>query len=95
VKTLFIYAVIVVLLLFYLIFGHNGVVKYNEMIAVQQNYEEEIKKLDERIAYMQRELELMKQDNAYLDYVIRRELGLQKADEDQYILTDNATLLGH
>jgi cell division protein FtsB len=95
VKTLVVYSVIIVLLLLYLIFGHNGVVKYNEMLAVQKSYEAEIQKLDERIAYMQRELELIKQDNAYLDYVIRRELGLQKSDEDQYILTDNATILGN
>jgi cell division protein FtsB len=93
-KTLIIYTVIVVILLFYLIFGHNGIVKYNEMVAVQKSYEAEIQKLDERIAYLQRELELIKQDNAYLDYVIKRELGLQKSDEDQYILIDNATILG-
>ncbi|MDR2400696.1 MAG: septum formation initiator family protein [Deferribacteraceae bacterium] len=93
-KTLIIYTVIVVLLLFYLIFGHNGIVKYNEMLSVQRSYESEIQKLDEKIAYLQRELELIKQDNAYLEYVIKRELGLQKSDEDQYILVDNATTLG-
>jgi cell division protein FtsB len=93
-KTIIIYIVIVVLLLFYLIFGHNGVVKYNEMLSVQKSYEAEIKKLEDKIAYLQREMELIKQDNAYLDYVIKRELGLQKSDEDQYILIDNATILG-
>ncbi|MDR2105658.1 MAG: septum formation initiator family protein [Deferribacteraceae bacterium] len=94
-KTLIIYTVIVVILLFYLIFGHNGVVKYNEMLSVQNSYENELKKLDEKVAYLQRELELIKQDNAYLDYVIKRELGLQKSDEDQYLLLDHATILGH
>jgi cell division protein FtsB len=93
-KTIIVYIVVVVLLLFYLIFGHNGVVKYNEMLSVQKSYEAEIKKLEDKIAYLQREMELIKQDNAYLDYVIKRELGLQKSDEDQYILMDNATILG-
>ena len=87
-----VYAVITGILLFYLIFGHNGLIKYNEMLAVQKSYEEEIRRMDENIAYMQRELDLMKKDNEYLEFVIRRELGLQKPDEEQYILQDNATV---
>jgi cell division protein FtsB len=76
----------------YLIFGHNGVLKYAEMKDIQREYEEEIAIMDERISYLQRELELLKQDNAYMDYVIRRELGLQKPDEDQYILPEDAEI---
>ncbi len=91
-KLTMVYLVVGVLLLFYLIFGHNGFIKYHEMSAVQKSYEEELSRMDERIAYMQRELDLIKKDNAYLEYVIRRELGLQKPDEDQYIVTDNESV---
>ncbi|MDR2884679.1 MAG: septum formation initiator family protein [Deferribacteraceae bacterium] len=84
------YAVGLSLMVLYLIFGYNGVLKYGEMKEIQKEYEAQIQLMDERILYLQRELDLLKTDNEYLDYVIRRELGLQMPDEDQYILPDDA-----
>ncbi len=93
-KITLVYVVIIAFLLFYLVFGHNGVLKYNEMVRIQKEYQRQIHEMDEQIAFLDRELELLKKDNAYLEYVIRRELGLQKPDEDQYIIPDNATVPG-
>jgi len=87
-----IYIMIISILLFYLVFGHNGLLKYKEMIRIQEEYQNLISEMDERIVFLNRELELLKKDNAYMDYVIRRELGVQKPDEDQYITSDNAAI---
>ena len=93
-KTSMIYIITILFLFFYLVFGHNGWLKYNEMLRIQEDYRKLINEMDEKIAYLERELELMKNDKTYMDYVIRRELGLQKFDEDQYIIPDNATVPG-
>ncbi|MDR2869479.1 MAG: septum formation initiator family protein [Deferribacteraceae bacterium] len=87
-----VYLAIIAGLCFYLVFGHNGLLKYNEMVQVQRVYEAQVVTMEEKIDYLERELDLMNKNNDYLEYVIRRELGLQKPDEDQYILTDNATI---
>ena len=91
-KATLIYVIIIAFLLFYLIFGHNGLLKYNEILQIQGEYQKQIREMDEKIALLDRELEFLKKDNAYMEYVIRRELGLQKPDEDQYIIPDNATV---
>ena len=91
-KITVVYTIIIVFLLLYLVFGHNGLLKYNEMLRIQKEYQKLIQEMDEKIAFLNRELELLKNDSSYMDYVIRRELGLQKFDEDQYIIPDNAAL---
>lgn len=86
-----VYIAVIASLAAYLVFGHNGILKYKEMVRVKGQYESQIKAMDERIEFLERELRLMKDSNAYMEYVIRRELGLQKSDEDQYIY-DNAAI---
>lgn len=70
----------------YIIFGHNGILKYKELTSIRENYELRIKDMDRRLNELETELELAKKDRAYLENVIRRELGFQKEGEDLYIL---------
>ena len=47
--------------------------------------------MEKEIEEKERELELAKKNNEYLEGIIRRELGLQKKGEDVYIIEDNST----
>jgi cell division protein FtsB len=91
-KLALLYTLVILLLVFNLVFGQHGVLKYQQMQRLEKDYQETISRLNDKIQYVERELELLKTDNAYLDFVIRRELGLQMKDEDQYIVSDDAKL---
>ncbi|GAB7141145.1 hypothetical protein RsTz2092_11080 [Deferribacterales bacterium RsTz2092] len=82
--TLF-YTAVIIVLVCYMVFGNNGILKYARMTETHRKYEARIAEMTDRIAYLERELELATTNNEYLEYVIRRELGLQKSDEHQYI----------
>lgn len=81
-----IFAFVIAAMGLYIVFGHNGVLKYRDMVAIRESYELKISEMDEKINKLQRELELAKKDKAYLENIIRRDLGLQKEGEDLYIL---------
>jgi cell division protein FtsB len=93
-KLALLYTLVILLLVFNLVFGQYGILKYQQMQRLEKDYREAIDRLNDRIQYTERELELLKTDNAYLDFVIRRELGLQMKDEDQYIVSDDAKFQG-
>ncbi len=38
-----IFTVIICAIVFYIIFGHNGMLKYNELVTVRQSYEERLR----------------------------------------------------
>lgn len=86
-----IFTVVIAAILFYMVFGHNGMLKYMELVSIRQSYEERNKEMDEKIAEMERELELAKKNREFLENIIRRELGLQKDGEDVYIIEDNSS----
>ena len=86
-----IFTIIIGVIVFYIVFGHNGVLKYIELVNVRQTNEERIRQMEKEIEEKERELELAKKNNEYLDGIIRRELGLQKKGEDVYIIEDNST----
>ncbi len=90
-KSTIILVTITVLIALYLIFGHNGVLKYKELVDIRISYEVKMKEMDERLQILESELEATKRDKAYLESVIRRELGLLKNDEDLYIIMDNSS----
>ncbi len=90
-KYAIIFAIIISAVIFYIVFGHNGLLKYNELVNVRQSIEERIKQTDKEIAEKERELDLAKKNQEYLEGIIRRELGLQKKGEDVYIIEDNST----
>lgn len=81
-----IFAFVIAAMGLYIVFGHNGVLKYRDMVVIRESYELKISEMDEKINKLQRELELAKKDKAYLENIIRRDLGLQKEGEDLYIL---------
>lgn len=85
-KVNILFACLIAAMALYIVFGHNGVLKYREMVAIRQGYEEKIKEMDDKLGKMERELELAKKDREYLENMIRRDLGLQKQGEDLYII---------
>ena len=93
-KLAVIYVAVIAMLVYFVVFGHNGLIKYSELVQLEAQYQEQLRFMDEEIVRLKRELDLLKTDKNYLDYVIRRDLGLQKADEDQYIITENAAIQG-
>ena len=93
-KLTVVYVAIIAMLVYFVVFGHNGLLKYAELVKLETQYQEQLRIMDAEIVRLKRELELLKTDKNYLDYVIRRDLGLQKADEDQYIIMDNAAVQG-
>ncbi len=90
-KYAIIFTIIISAMIFYIVLGHNGLLKYNELVNIRQSIEERIRQTDKEIAEKERELELAKKNNEYLEGIIRRELGLQKKGEDVYIIEDNST----
>lgn len=88
-KYVVVFSIVILSLLFYIFFGHKGILEYLELVSVRHSYEERNREMDKKIQEMERELELIKKDKEYLENVIRRELGLQKHGEDVYIVHDN------
>ncbi len=87
-----IFTIVIAVIVFYIVFGHKGVMEYIELVKVRQANEERIRLMEKEIAEKERELELAKKNREYLEGIIRRELGLQKNGEDVYIIEDNSTL---
>ena len=87
-----IFTIVIAVIVFYIVFGHKGVMEYIELVKVRQANEERIRIMEKEIAEKERELELAKKNREYLEGIIRRELGLQKNGEDVYIIEDNSTL---
>ncbi len=83
--------IVTILIALYLVFGHNGILKYKEMVDIRVKYETKIEELEDRLQVLEGELEDAQTDRTYLESVIRRELGLVKNDEDLYVIMDNAT----
>lgn len=91
IKSSIIYIVIIVALALYLVFGHNGLLKYYELVRVQKGYEAQITELQDKIKTMEKQIELVERDRSYMEYLVRKELGLIKPGEDVYII-DNETV---
>lgn len=85
------YIVIILLLIVYLVFGDNGLLKYREMARIKNSYEVQADSLVKRTKVLEKELKLLKKDKDYFEMIIRRELNLKKPDEDLYILNDENT----
>lgn len=77
------------MIVLYLVFGHNGILKYNELISIRDSYEVKINDMSRKIENMQKELDSAKKDKEYLENKIRSELGMMKPNEDLYIIKDN------
>ena len=88
-KTGAVYILLIVGLVLYLLFGHNGLIKYRELVTIKNTYERQISQMDNKIEDLRRELELVKKDKEYLELMIRDELNLRDEDEELYLLDEN------
>lgn len=78
--------IIICALIFFLIFGHNGILKYRELAAIRASYELKVEETEKKVEQLNRELELVRKDVSYLEVLIKKDLNMKKADEDVYIL---------
>lgn len=87
------YAIVLTILItaivLYIFFGDRGFFKYRELVSIRKEYEKRLADLEAEIERMEHELSLAKRNNEFLENIIRRELGLQKKDEDMYIILDD------
>jgi len=77
---------IIVGLMAYMVFGHNGLIKYRELIRIKNNYELQLHTTEERVSDLETELNQVRKNVEYLEMMIKNELNMQKPDEDLYIL---------
>lgn len=78
--------IIIGVLTFFLIFGHNGLIKYQELSKIRHKYEDKITETDKKVKVLQDELRQVKKDRNYLEMMIKKDLNMKKPDEDVYIL---------
>lgn len=78
--------VIIGILTFFIIFGHNGLLKYQELSKIRQKYEDKISDTNAKVKELNDELKQVKKDKSYLEMLIKKDLNMKKADEDEYIL---------
>jgi len=81
---------LIILLVIYILFGHNGILKFVELSRLKINYEQKSEEIDRNISILEEKLNLIEMSNDYIEYLIRNEIGMQKPDEDTYIF-DNLT----
>jgi cell division protein FtsB len=77
---------IIIGLVLYMFFGHNGLLKYQELVKIKNNYERQIMKTEKKVKDLKNELRLVRKDVEYLEMLIKKELSLKKEDEDLYII---------
>lgn len=70
----------------YMIFGHNGLLKYRELVRIKNNYHLQLETTEKKVDDLQTELQQVRKNMEYLEMMIKKELNLQKQDEDVYIL---------
>ena len=89
-KSTIAYVIIIIALILYLFFGHNGLLKYHELVRIKNSYQVQLKQMDRKINELQRELKMIKKDKEYLEMLIKKELNMSRPGEDIYILEDNS-----
>lgn len=85
-KTNIVFIIIIGVLIFYMVFGHNGILKYRELAAIRASYEKRIEDTDNKVKILTDELNLVRKDKDYLEMLIKKDLNMKKQDEDLYIL---------
>lgn len=77
---------IIGVLVFFLVFGHNGILKYQELSKIREKYETKIADTDKKVQNLTNELNLVRKDVSYLETLIKKDLNMKRPDEDVYIL---------
>ncbi len=70
----------------YMVLGHNGLLKYRELIRLKNNYELQLHVTEEKVKDLETELKQVRKNVEYLEMLIKKELSLKKPDEDLYII---------
>ncbi|TCK60528.1 FtsB family cell division protein [Seleniivibrio woodruffii] len=89
-KTNIVFIIIIGVLIFYMVFGHNGILKYRELAAIRASYETRIAETEKKVKQLNDELNLVRKDKEYLEMLIKKDLNMKKTDEDLYIIEDSA-----
>lgn len=85
-KTNIIFLTIIAALVAYMVFGHNGLLKYRELVRIKNNYELQLHVTEDKVKSLDTELKQVQKNVDYLEMLIKKELNLKKPDEDLYIL---------
>lgn len=85
-KTNIVFIIIIGVLIFYMVFGHNGILKYRELAAIRASYEKRIEETDKKVKVLTDELNLVRKDKDYLEMLIKKDLNMKQQDEDLYII---------
>lgn len=87
-----IFTVVLVILIIYvaydIYYGRNGVIQYNQTVALVQKAQEKIKSLELRNSSLSDEIKDLKQGNVAVEEVARSELGLIKQNEEFFRIVD-------
>lgn len=89
-KTNIVFIIIIGVLIFYMVFGHNGILKYRELAGIRASYETRIAETEKKVKQLNDELKLVRKDKEYLEMLIKKDLNMKKTDEDLYIIEDSS-----
>lgn len=73
------------LLLFQLIWGHNGLLRYLELRGTQDRLQRQVTAVQKENVRLSREIRLLKESPAYLEKVIRSEMHYVQPGEVVYL----------
>jgi cell division protein FtsB len=79
-----------VLLVYSLIWGDHGVLRYAELNEFQEGLEQKVAEVEDRNVELSRRIRLLKNDPAYQRKVIRTEMRFVRSNEILYLLDDDA-----
>ena len=73
--------IILFVLLFLIIFSHNGVVDYYHLSKEKQSVLVDNQKIEEKNSKLSRQINRLKNDKEYIEHVAKHEFGLAGTDE--------------
>ena len=80
------FLLLIAALVAYMVLGHNGLLKYRELVRLKNNYELQLNVTEEKVKDLEIELKQVSKNVEYLEMLIKNELSLKKPDEDLYII---------
>jgi len=86
VKLNIVFLLVIAALAAYMVFGHNGLLKYKELVRIKNNYELQLSVTEEKVKDLESELKQVRENSEYLEMMIKKELSLKNPDEDLYII---------
>jgi len=78
---LYLFLGIISILVFYLIFSENGLIKYMNLKSEVKAIETEIEKIDEKIAKLEKEVDSLKNDPIKLEKIARKKYYMKLKNE--------------